>query len=189
MALTAFLVCLFVYGGVVYGLKKRVQTAEKAQNEADRIAKKISQRAKIKTVIEDTKSDRATLDSYFVSANGVAGFISQVESIADDTRVSIDISNISIENKGTDESESEDSGDQSDDEASDELTETLVLEIRVAGSWPRVTHFVRTLEQYPNLGRITELSLNRKAEAGSGQRSGPRWSANMTYRVLKLQTQ
>jgi len=178
----AFLACVVVCGGLVYGLIQRAQTAQEAQLEAEKIAAQKSQRA-------ETATSRDILNNFFVAENGVAEFISQVETIADNTQVSAEIANITIKNGG--DAKSQDSRSDGDNGTDDEtpLTETLTLQIRSTGSWTQVTHFIRTLEQYPVLGNITELALNREVETGPDVSTGPRWNANFTYQVLKLQPQ
>ncbi len=166
--------------GVYYLLNNRATEASKLSNRIESIRNENQREQSINTLVENTAGARRSLDNYFVQPNKSASFITQIEQIGEETRVDLQIGNVSIQSvsSGTGEESAEDSQDGP-------LFEDLVLELQATGSWQRVMHFVRVLELLPEKTRIANVSFEQSSQPGPNE-STPPWSVNLTIHATKL---
>lgn len=152
---------------------------DSAVAEAQRISSEVDQRlnegrreADLRRIVSETASARNALDSFFVSSDGTAEFITTIESLAEDAQVELEVTNVSV------------SGGESSEEDTDNLFEELTLDMNAVGSWQRIVHFVRLVESLPKDSVVRNVNLEQVASAGE---SAPQeWSVIVTLSVRKL---
>jgi len=167
------------FAGLYYILNDRAQAANRLSSEAERIRNQNEREQALDNLINSTKKQRNTVDSYFVGADTSAEFITLIENIASDTQVDLQIGNVSLESSDI---------DNSDAEENTAITEKLVMELQASGSWDRVVHFARVLELLPQKTTITNVSFSRSTgnqEAESRQF----WTVTGTIEAEKLISQ
>jgi len=119
----------------------------------------------MKKLVEDTKTQRAALNTFFVSDDGVASFISDLESTAASARVDLDITSVGVEDISADET----------------LLELLTLRFSAEGTWQEVVHFVSLLELMPHALSIRSSQLQRSVRGEEIV-----WQGAFNVSVLKL---
>lgn len=164
--------------GVYYLLDNRAAAASELTGRIESIRNDNQRQQSIGALVDNTADARQALDNYFVQPNASAQFITKIEQIADDTRVDLQIGNVSIESFA----QAEASGDSSSENP---LFEDLVLELQANGSWERIVHFVRVLELLPERTSIEGVSFEQSGQPGPNE-STPLWSVNLTINVAKL---
>lgn len=169
------------FAGVYYLLSNRAVQASELRGEIQSIRSQNQREESINALVENTAEARQALDNYFIQPNNSANFITRVEQIAEDTRVGLQIVNVSIQPFTPITKNSEEDKDNQDNK----LFEDLVLEVQATGSWQRVLHFVRALELLPEKVHITDVSFEQSNEPGPND-STPPWSVNLTIRAIKL---
>jgi hypothetical protein len=167
--------------GVYYLLDNRAATASELTGRIESIRNENQRQQSVGALVENTADARQALDNYFVQPNGSAQFITKIEKIADDTRVDLQIGNVSIESLAQGEPDS-DSGNSGSENST---FENLVLELQANGSWERIVHFVRVLELLPERTSIEGVSFEQSGQPGPNE-STPLWSVNLTIHVAKL---
>lgn len=166
--------------GVYYLLNNRTAEASKLSNRIESIRNENQREQSISTLVENTADARRSLDNYFVQPNRSASFITKIEQIAEETRVDLQIGNVSIQSGSSDTDEQ-----TADNNQDGPLFEDLVLELQANGSWQRVMHFVRVLELLPENTEIAGVSFEQSSEPGPNE-STPPWSVNLTIHATKL---
>jgi hypothetical protein len=164
--------------GVYYLLDNRAAAASELTGRIESIRNDNQRQQSIGALVDNTADARQALDNYFVQPNASAQFITKIEQIADDTRVDLQIGNVSIESFA----QAEASGDSSNENSP---FEDLVLELQANGSWERIVHFVRVLELLPERTSIEGVSFEQSGQPGPNE-STPLWSVNLTINVAKL---
>lgn len=166
------------FAGLYYFLNNRAQAANRLSAEVDLIRNQQQREEALDSLVNETTEARAKLDNYFVGANASADFITLIENIGNDTRVNLQIGNVSINSNSSDTAEKGQSN----------LTETLVMELQASGNWDRVVHFTRVLELLPQETAIRNVSFSRSGSSPDDS-SQPMWSVTATIEVQKLTTQ
>lgn len=164
--------------GVYYLLDNRAAAASELTGRIESIRNDNQRQQSIGALVDNTADARQALDNYFVQPNASAQFITKIEQIADDTRVDLQIGNVSIESFAQEEV----SGDSSSENSP---FEDLVLELQANGSWERIVHFVRVLELLPERTSIEGVSFEQSGQPGPNE-STPLWAVNLTINVAKL---
>lgn len=141
------------------------------------------QQAATRRIIEDTVNLRNTLDSFFVSSDGVAGFITTIESLATDAQVDLEITTVNVEENETINNE-EGNNDNNNSNTTAEIFQALQLDMTAQGNWSQVTHFVTLLESLPKKVSIQEVSFEETANP-EGQ-AEPQWNALVTLTASKF---
>lgn len=167
--------------GVYYLLNNRATETRKLTGRIESIRNQNQQEESISSLVKNTAKARQSLDNYFIQSNSSANFITKIEEIAEETRVDLQIGNVSIQPLSARQSE-EETTESGEEEA---LLESLVLELQASGSWERVIHFVRVLELLPEKNYITDVSFEQSGQPGPNE-STPPWSVNLTIHAAKL---
>lgn len=167
--------------GVYYLLNNRAMETRELSGRIESIRNQNQQEDSISALVKNTVQARKSLDNYFIEPNNSANFITKVEEIAEDTRVDLQIGNVSIQPLFAEESE-DDTAESGEEEP---LLENLVLELQASGSWERIIHFVRVLELLPEKNYITGVSFEQSGQPGPNE-STPPWSVNLTIHTAKL---
>ncbi len=118
----------------------------------------------VEAVLADTVGERAELERYFVGSDDAASFIETLETLARETRVTLDIESV-------------------DEARSEDATLGAVRTVLVArGSWTAVSHFLAVMDGLPTLHNIDEFSLDHA--------DGPiQWRLTVTLTAFKLGNQ
>lgn len=169
------------FAGVYYLLNNRAVQASELAGEIQSIRSQNEREQSINALAENTAEARESLNNYFIQPNNSANFITRIEQIAEDTRVGLQIVNVSIQSYTPITKDNKEGEDNQDNK----FFENLVLEIQATGSWQRVLHFVRVLELLPEKARIADVSFEQSNESGPNE-STPPWSVNLTIRAVKL---
>lgn len=169
------------FAGVYYLLNNRAVQASELAGEIQSIRSQNEREQSINALAENTAEARESLNNYFIQPNNSANFITRIEQIAEDTRVGLQIVNVSIQ-PYTPITKDDKEGENNQD---NKFFENLVLEIQATGSWQRVLHFVRVLELLPEKAHIADVSFEQSNESGPNE-STPPWSVNLTIRAVKL---
>jgi hypothetical protein len=176
--IVANLLLVAAFVGVYYLLNNRAMETKRLAGRIDSIRNQNQQEESLNSLVENTVQARQSLDDYFVQPNESASFITKIEQIADDTRVDLQIGNVSVEPFTA--------NTNSDGSASDKSQfENLVLEVQANGDWERIIHFVRVLELLPEKTEVSEVSFEQSSQPGPND-STPPWSVNLTISVIKL---
>jgi Tfp pilus assembly protein PilO len=166
------------FAGLYYFLDNRAQAANRLSAKVERVSNQKQREKALQNLVDQTAETRSELDDYFIGANASAEFITLIESIADDTRVDLQIGNVSI-----------DSADTVDN--SQKLTnptELLTMEVQASGSWNRVVHFVRAIELLPQKTSISNVSFSQSGRPAQ-ESSQSLWSVTATIEAHKLTSQ
>lgn len=124
---------LAVYIALFFQLKNKNEGISILKNEVENITKKDAEQRVIKDTIKETEKERAELNSYFVSSDGVVDFIETIEALATDTAISVEITSVSIK-KAPEHSD---------------IIELLRISIKTDGRWINMFHFLSLVETLP----------------------------------------
>jgi Tfp pilus assembly protein PilO len=108
------------------------------------------QLSSIKSLLADTKSARAQVDTYFLGHEGVVDFIQTIEGLGKASKVSVEIDSVNVEAGG-----------------SNSVVESVPLTLRLSGTFANVMRFVYVFERIPKLGGIRTAHFNRLDSASS----------------------
>jgi hypothetical protein len=163
--LALFLVLVLGTGYGVSFLALHGSIAKRAKLKQDLAGQTLTedQSKHIAEVIADTETERADLDKYFISTDGIVGFISTVENLSDDSGATVDVTSVDQVNK-----------------PNDPEFEYLHLELTAAGSWQSVYHLTQLVESLPYVLWLDRVSLERMPKE-----SPEPWKAILTIRALK----
>lgn len=168
------------YGFVFWKIRAQNMRVSTLLNEAELDIKKDESLRLIKSSLDENKDFLSHIDSFFVSNDGVVGFIDTLESYGREKGVSVTIGSVSVE---------------PDSQNKEDFKERLRLRVEVAGSWNSVTSYLMTLESLPYSIRIdqTSFTLTSSSKASSGEpvesgvvNDGARWKGQFEFTVLKL---
>lgn len=165
--LAIFLVAL--YFGLVL-LHQKVSQTEKELSNKLAVAQEIErERFSLDLLLEETEEKRSQLNSYFVSAEDPAQFVSLLESAANDAGVSLEIQSLSI-------------SPVSEEDAAN-ILENLDITLTAQGSWNRVVHYTSLIESLPYVVDVDQVRLNYEATT---DQQPAFWRSNIRFSVLKI---
>jgi hypothetical protein len=161
IALILFATSIVFFGLMVF------QVERQGEQLGEQIATLEAERAqedsffRLKKIAEDTKNDRAKLDSYFLeSENDSIDFLNFIEGLAPDYGVVLNTNSLEVV------------------EDADTADRWIEVSFTFSGSRMQVDNFLIILENLPYVLRIDEYSMNKK--------SGAEWEANVSMRVQIL---
>lgn len=167
--LTITIVAIVIYAVSFWYVKSTFEKASYALSSAE-IA--YEQKDKIQATadtVEQLEEEINKIDSYFVEADDVVGFINLLEQRAKDQNVSVETTNVSIE-------------EPPEDLLYGEILEVSVL---VTGSWNSVMQYIHLIENLPYDIWITSTNLSLERDTDTEEEEVFHWEADVTLRVLK----
>ena len=201
-ATIALLLSAGVYAYVFLEVQKSGSEIQSIEQRIDAEHEKARRREAVRTTLEDTAKEREELESRLVKDTSLVVFFEDLEALAGEAGVEIDIARIS-ENVELDlivpevgEGESKPVRDPASD-----LLEWLQLDITATGTWAEAYRFLSFVELLPyettqsnirlqvNPALQTEAVINEAGEEVSPSVSqGSTWDLSFALRVLKLKT-
>ena len=167
--LTAFSLAAYVFFFLRIAEKNRMVSL--LANDVDLITQKESKLRSIQSLVKDTEEERALLDDYFVSEEGVVGFIETIESFGAVAGTEIEVTSVE---KGP--------LDASAKEAEPQVFELLRIGFKTSGSWRGVMHVLALLETLPYRVSITRATV--EAVAAVDEEEPPAWNGFFTVTVV-----
>lgn len=138
----------------------------------------------IELILKDSQEDLATLESYFVSENGVVGFIESLETLAAENAIKVTIDFLGVEDSDGSLPPEKD------------IKETLRLRLTTEGGWAGTMQFLGLLETVPtkiNLDRASliytptsESALSFTPPKGAKPSLKQTWRGSFDFTVFKL---
>jgi len=119
-------------------------------------------------LITNISEERETIDSYFVSPDGVVVFIEELESIAGISGVTLTINTVSVE-EGVGASQQE----------------TLRVEYETLGAWKNTYHFLSLIEKAPYNIELRRVFLQHLEGPTDSEELISEWKGSFTTTVLK----
>ena len=117
---------------------------------------------KLKRIAEDSKDERAELESHFLLSEGDSiNFLNQIEKLAPRYGVTINTEGLGIVTDEVDESK------------------WIQVSFALAGSRERIQDFIEVLEELPYVSRLTQVEMESL--------SSSQWQADVTMRVRVLE--
>lgn len=172
LIITATITVLLLIGYIM--IFSTISSTNKALSELDyELNKEVHTETQLKSlndIIKDTTEERLTLDSYFISTDGVVDFINNLEIYARSVGASPEIISVNIK--------------ESILPWAGERFETLNLEIKIEGEWEEVFHFATLIDRMPSYVQVNRASIENipiKEEEGSSEA----WNGIFNIDVLK----
>lgn len=131
---------IVAYGVGFYVLRANVKEASALTQQLNQEESAHGGVTSLKYLLNETESDRKTLDTFFVDSSEVVDFIQRVESLGKDTHATVSIKDLR------------------------EQPEGLVFSIDVSGSFAGVMHLVTLIEHLPYNLSFQQVSLDRVVE-------------------------
>lgn len=145
-------------------IQKRSITISTISNELDQVSEKQSQYLSFKDIINETKEERAKIDSFFVSNDGAVGFLELIE---DQGRLSNSTTTIvSVRTE--------------DDKLASSTVEILELELEVGAKWQDLYYFLSLLENLPYNITFKNVVIKKVEDRVNY------WETNFVLQALKL---
>lgn len=158
VSLSAFIFALATLHG--YG-----RETSRLVEEFDRNAAQEDRARSIRNALQNTESDRARLvEEYVVGADGVVGFIEQIETIGERANVDLSVDTIEVEEEGEPTS----------------AFEPLTMRFRAEGDWRSLYHAFSLIETMPL--PLSFLIVRLDTERGGGAD----WRGTFSISVLKV---
>lgn len=134
-----------VYGLLFWKIKVTNERASVLSNEAQIDLKKDESLRATKISLATHKEAIETLDTYFISADGVVGFIEGLESLGREAGISITVASVIVE---------------ADSKNKNDFKETLRLRVNTTGLWSNTNYFISLLENLPLHAEIKNATLS-----------------------------
>lgn len=131
------------------------------KDEIARAQRKEALGATLRTALMETAPERAELGTHFIQKNGDVSFIEGVEELARIARVTVSIQSVAV---------SEGNG----------ALPALRMDLRAAGGWASVVHFLALADALPVVHAISSMSLDGK----EGNLAAP-WVLSMSLTAYK----
>jgi Tfp pilus assembly protein PilO len=173
-----------IYGFLFLNIKDKNEQISTLANDAQQLRSKDDTLKATKTILDQSKDLISQLDSYFIPADGVVGFISVLEGVGKFSGVDMTIGSV---------------GTEADSKAKDEIKETLRLHIETNGSWKNTFYFLSVIENLPYRIDVEDVSLglvgatdkvlfdNKTATAQTRQpNKDEKWHGSFNVTVVKL---
>ncbi len=180
---------LVVINVIVFGLYAFLfwKVIDRSQTTATLLAEERSDRQKndalqaIKVSLTENKDFISQIDSFFISPDGVVGFITFLEKLGKDSGVKINIGSVAV---------NPDSKDPKD------FKENLKLKLEIEGTWQNVVYFLSRLENLPYRVQFDTATISLQGvsdginfkESGALRKRMPEesWKGLFDIRLLKL---
>jgi hypothetical protein len=180
LAVAAFI----IYGFLFLNIKAKNEQISSLANDAQDLHSKDDVLKATKTILDQNKDLISQLDSYFIPADGVVGFISLLEGVGKYSGVDMTINSV---------------GTEADTKAKDDIKEILRLHIETDGSWKNTFYFLSVLENLPYRIDVEQVSLgltgatdkvlfDTKSDKAQTRQQGKdeRWHGSYDVTVVKL---
>ena len=151
-------VLIAVYYILTNQIKEKNREAATILNEIDSVLLVDQQLRDAQNFIRDTEDDRAKLNSYFVSNEGIVDFLEVIEGLEQYAEVEVSIKTIGENDTGEFES-----------------VEQLELNLTAEGSWGAVYHFFALLESLPHSIDMSRVQFNSIGENVNGEDTTDKW--------------
>jgi hypothetical protein len=176
---TIFMAILVVVIAVVYivffiSIKNKNESVSLVINEVDIAIEKEVKLKSVKSLIEDIEDEREKLDIYFVDDEEVIDFIENIEDLAGDTGVGVEVMSVDI------------SDDRNNTPQQNSISELLLLSLKVEGSWDDLFQFILLVEGLPFKIDISKVNIEAIYSSGEKKESSGNWKGLLSLGVLKL---
>jgi len=158
-----------VIGSLIFWFQLINQNAEKLIEERDMYQQELANTkslSEIQAKLEKAKESRSFFDSLYVDGENALGFITFLESLANDSGVDLNIQSL---NSSTENSE------QSIDH------EIISMSLNFRGEWTEVNNFILMIENLPYHVKVGNLKLTSVQNSESENSD---WSASMNFEVV-----
>ena len=156
------------------GIKNKNESISLVANEIDIALEKEVKLKSIKNLIKDTENDRAKLNAYFVVDDKVIDFIEDIENLAKDTNVDLKVMSIDINDDGNNTPQQ------------NNISELLQLNLKVAGLWDNLFHFISLVDELPFRVDISKVNLQVVYDSNNKDKNPTDWEGMFVVSVLKL---
>jgi len=143
-------------------------TAALLQSDIELKTNKDDQLQSIKKILADTSVDRTKLDSYFVGKDTVVDVIKNIETLAKETGLHIEIE--AVDKVALEEND---------------YKELLKFRIKTTGSWSRNIEFIALLKNLPHQISFYKVNLY-KSSGVENKNTAIEWTNDMEFSLLKL---
>ncbi len=181
----AALVAFVLLGSFFWVIKTQNETIAVLASEANQSSTKDEAVRSIKVSLERNKDALRSVDSFFISKDGVVDFINSLDKLGKQYGVTLNIGEVTSE---------------VDLKIKDDFKETLKLRLDASGSWSSVMKFLTALENLPYRIKVDQVSLglssasdkllfaNASSTASEVRKSGSaeEWKGSYTISILKL---
>lgn len=134
---------LGVYGWLFLAVQDNVRSITLASEETQLLTTQNEHTQTVRRVVRDTKTQRATLQDFFVTQEGLVPLLEEVEQIASYTGAELSVQSV-------------DAGKAIDKDA---LLTPLTLQLKAIGSFAQVMHVLALLETFPTVSFIEKMRL------------------------------
>lgn len=164
-----------VYAGMFLMVKIKNEHISSMLNDADRELKRDEFLLKTKLILNENSESISKLDEYFVKRDEVPKFIENIENLARNIGVDLNVAYVSVE---------------AETRNKDDFKELLKMRVEVIGSWDSVMTFVSALENLPFRVLIQSVAVTSdksQEELFFENSSSPSsWKGNIEFSVLKI---
>lgn len=167
IAVSALYVMLFL------NIKEKNNNISALVNEVDIILQKEIKLRSVKHIINDTKDDRAKLDSHFVADDEIINFIETIENLGADSDVKVEVTDVSVSSAGA----------EADSQVN--ISELLNLNFKIEGSFAQMFHFLSMLEKLPFKIDILRVNFEKVSDESRIINKNP-WNGFFSITALKL---
>ncbi len=169
------IVVIAIYAGMFFLVKIKNEHISSMLNDADRELKKDEFLLKTKLILNENADSISKLDSYFVQRDQAPKFIENIEDLARNLGVDLNVAYVSVEDETRNK---------------DDFKELLNMRVEVVGSWGRVMSFVSSIENLPYrvlIKNVVIVSEKTQEDLFFENSSGPSsWKGNVEFSVLKI---
>jgi Tfp pilus assembly protein PilO len=123
----------------------------------------------LQKMLAEAENKVEKIDSFYIAADGVVGFIETIESLAEQSGVTIEVEGVEA---------------QEVDKASSAFQERVTLRIEARGQWSDIYRFILLVENLPVNAKINGSNLERLDSPDPGGRH--EWKGEFSVSALKL---
>lgn len=181
----AALLAFLLFGGLFWIIKTQNENIAILASEAHQSFAKDEAVRSIKASFEKNKEALQSIDSFFISKDGVVDFINSLDTLGKQYGVTLNIGEVTSE---------------VDLKVKDDFKETLKLRLDASGSWNSVMNFLTALENLPFRIKVDQVSIGlasasdkllfvNASSTGTELRkpgSKEEWKASYNISILKL---
>lgn len=147
------------YGFLFYLIKAKSEEASALSQDLEAKRATEDEISILRHTVNETKDDRAKLESYFVRADNIDAFIEFLKSLGKDAGIDITLSGLT-ETKGS----------------------SLTIDLRAQGTFENLFYFMKLAENVPyriNLKRVSLVSSGPKEQKNEGTSTGKRGNTSV----------
>ena len=173
----ALVTVLLVVSIVMYviffiNIKEKNKNISSIVSEIDLVVKKEVRLKSVKNLIKETEGDHIKLNTYFITDDKVVDFIENIENMAKDVGVDIEVVSVYV-------------NDIKDDSIQkNNISELLRLSIEMSGKWSNIYHFVSLVEKLPF--KIDILNINLENMYNGDNENPENWKGVLNLSAVKL---